>query len=161
MRVLGIDFGIKKIGLALSDERARLAFPLSIIPHDADAVEYITALAREHRVHTIVVGLPVSFDGHEYEMAKNARTFGTHLQKVSGLTVLYENELLTSRLARASKSAQLPKSHRVSRPARRRAPERTGAVATPKRAFVPRRGADDSAAALMLQSYLDRRLRSR
>jgi putative Holliday junction resolvase len=58
MRFLGIDFGLKKIGLAIGDDSSGLAFPLEVIPGGSEAIPYILKLAKTEAIDALVVGVP-------------------------------------------------------------------------------------------------------
>lgn len=99
MRILGIDYGRKRIGLAVSDEAAFLARPLE--PYlrtrslDRD-LERIAQLANEFEAETIVVGLPLNMDASKGEMAHEVEAFVDQLRAVSGAHVILSDERLTS-----------------------------------------------------------------
>lgn len=98
MRILAIDYGDARIGLALSDESETLASPLSTYASQSmrKDIDYIAALAKEKNAGRIVLGLPVNMDGSEGERAQKTRSFGTVLARVSGLEVVYKDERLTT-----------------------------------------------------------------
>lgn len=75
MRVLGIDYGRVRLGLALSDEDGVLASPLPPLARSHRDVDEITRLVRERKVERIVVGLPLLMDGTKGTMAEEARAF--------------------------------------------------------------------------------------
>ena len=56
MKHLGIDFGLKRIGLALSDEAGAIAFPREILPNDEKTIEHILALLKAEKIGAVVVG---------------------------------------------------------------------------------------------------------
>ena len=98
-RFLGIDYGTKRIGLAVSDPDATIASPLRTIQSRGDAGQdamAVAAVAREYEVDELVVGLPLNMDGTEGEQAKICRTFGEALQRETGLPVSYCDERLSS-----------------------------------------------------------------
>ncbi|MGH9380641.1 MAG: Holliday junction resolvase RuvX [Thermoanaerobaculia bacterium] len=97
-RCLGIDFGERRIGLAISDERGRVAVPLAVLERrdDATAVREIGELAERERVARIVVGDPIRVDGSTGEAALRARSFGGKLAQATGLPVEMIPETLTS-----------------------------------------------------------------
>ncbi|MBI1974974.1 MAG: Holliday junction resolvase RuvX [Parcubacteria group bacterium] len=95
MRVLGIDYGQKHIGLAVGDTDLRIATPLKEV-ETAQAVLEIHAIIRAQDVTQIVIGLPLSFRMEETEASTQVRLFGATLEKNTGLSVAYENEILTS-----------------------------------------------------------------
>lgn len=98
MRILAIDYGDARIGLALSDESETLASPLSTYASRSmrKDVDYIAALAKQKEAGRIVLGLPVNMDGSEGERAQKTRAFGAVLARVSGIEVVYKDERLTT-----------------------------------------------------------------
>lgn len=99
MRILGIDYGDKRIGLALSDPMEIIAGALGTYnatgDDDADA-EYIVETAAKNDVKLIVMGLPKNMDGSEGERATKVCRFGEILEGKSGLKVVYKDERLSS-----------------------------------------------------------------
>lgn len=98
MRLLGLDVGTKRIGVALSDELGLTAQPLSVIARhgglrDLDA---IAGLIKEHQVSSLVVGLPINMDGSEGESAGRIRRFAASLHEHLGLPVFLWDERLTT-----------------------------------------------------------------
>ncbi len=98
MRTLGIDFGERRIGLALSDAEGRVATPLATLGRtsDRDAIERIVALARREEVARLLVGEPRGLDGGRGPAALRARRFATRLAEAADLPVLLVDEALTS-----------------------------------------------------------------
>jgi putative Holliday junction resolvase len=98
VRSLGIDFGTKRIGLALSDPEGRVALPLRTVARrdDRSASREIAAIARREGVERLVVGEPVGLDGTRREAALRARRFGERLAELTGLPLEMVNESLTS-----------------------------------------------------------------
>ena len=74
MRILGIDHGTVRVGLALSDELGVLAHPLETVP-EAQALRRIAEVVRERGVTAVVLGLPVRLDGTEGSAAERVRGF--------------------------------------------------------------------------------------
>ena len=97
-RALGIDFGERRIGLALSDPEGRLALPFGTIERDTDrrAVYHIAAIARREGVGRLVLGEPLGLDGSVGEAAQRVHAFGRKLKKATGLPLLWVNEALTT-----------------------------------------------------------------
>jgi putative Holliday junction resolvase len=103
-RLLGVDYGQVRIGLALSDPDRKIAFPLDTYPRgraEQDA-GYFRALVAEETVAGLVVGLPVHLDGREGQKASEARAFGTWLAALTGLPVVYWDERFTTVEAEAA-----------------------------------------------------------
>lgn len=105
MRVLAIDFGERRIGLAVSDESGLLAVPVGVLPRrsDARAVEDVLAAAREREAGLLVVGLPLRpGGGGESPFAARARSFARKLAAASKLKVELHDEALTSAAAESA-----------------------------------------------------------
>jgi putative Holliday junction resolvase len=97
-KVLGVDFGSVRVGLAVSDPDRKFAFPLEIHERrgrEADATFFAALVGREE-VGSIVMGLPVHLDGRESRESAQARSFGAWLAEVTGLPVSYHDERFTS-----------------------------------------------------------------
>jgi putative Holliday junction resolvase len=99
MRILGIDYGRRRIGLAISDEAGFLARPLDPYRRTHSFrrdLESLANLAREFEARTIVVGLPLNMDGSKGEMALEVEEFVAQLQAVSKIAIVVSDERLTS-----------------------------------------------------------------
>jgi putative Holliday junction resolvase len=98
MRTLGIDFGTKRIGLAISDAGGKYAAPLEVITYTAvaEATATIIALVRREKVQQIVVGLPLNMDDSMSPMAAKAVEFGRALSAAVGVAVVFVDERLSS-----------------------------------------------------------------
>jgi putative holliday junction resolvase len=141
MRILGVDDGRRRIGLAVSDPSGTLARPAETVAgHDDPAVaarEVAAALARLERgdepVGAIVVGLPLRLDGSTNEQTDHARALAAELARLTGRAVILQDERLTSREAE-SRLALRERDWRLRK-----------------------KRLDAAAAAVMLQEYLDSR----
>lgn len=98
MRAIGIDFGERRIGLALSDPAGRMALPWGTLErrNDRSAVRQIADLARQEGVARLVLGDPRAGDGSVGPASERVRRFGLRLADVSGLDVELIDESLTS-----------------------------------------------------------------
>lgn len=135
MRILSLDLGTRRIGVALSDPTGTIASAFDVFPAEGRTrtAARIAQLVRTHGVVRILVGLPVRLDGTEGAEARKARQFASALQQEIGVPVeLLDERLSTAEAERAMLEADASR-------ARRRA--RRDAVA----------------AALLLQRYLDKR----
>jgi putative Holliday junction resolvase len=97
-RLLGVDTGSVRVGLAVSDPDRKIAFPLATYTRrgrDQDAA-YFRGLVGEEQVGGLVVGLPVHTDGREGKKAAEARAFGAWLGEVAGLPVVFWDERFTT-----------------------------------------------------------------
>ncbi len=131
-RVLGLDLGDVRIGVAISDERRRLAVPLGTVragaPQDLRA---IAELVREQDVSLVVVGHPLSLSGERGEAARRAEAFAEALRAALPVPVELQDERLST-----------VEADRALREAGARGRRR-------------RRAVDRSAATVILQAYLD------
>ena len=98
MRVLGLDLGSKRIGLALSDSEASLAFPAGTLKSVGRKVDVaaLCALIREREVERVVVGHPRHMDGHRGPEAESAERFARALSEAAGIPVDLLDERWTS-----------------------------------------------------------------
>lgn len=125
MKYIGIDYGEKRIGVAVSDESEKFAFAFDVIENKSPKVfKFFKNLIAERGVGAIVLGLPLGFSMQETESTKKARNFGEFLKKELNIEVIFQNEVLSTAEVEKSGSA------------------REGMV-------------DASSAALILQSFLD------
>jgi len=133
-RLLGIDYGERRIGLAVSD--GIVAVPLSIVEHEGRAADLdrVVDVVREQRVEALVVGLPLLPSGEEGEQARRCRRFGEALARRIDVPVRYQDETLTSAAAQESLR------------------ELAGARRSPR---GRRQRVDDLAAANILQAHID------
>lgn len=133
MRYLGVDYGSKKVGLALSDELGTMGFPHTIVPNTPRLIEELCALIAKENIGAAVIGESRNLAGGENAIAKDARMFGNLIAEHAGVPIFFESEVFTSAEAR-------------------RLPAKEGKSRAPKRHVAT----DASAAALILTSYLSR-----
>ena len=141
MRIVGLDVGERRIGIAISDATKTLARPVDVVrPQglDRDApqliTEAITRLAAEgDEIDTVVVGLPRRLDGSPTGMTSRVMTFADRLRQMMDRTVVMQDERLTSREAE------------------------TRLAVTDKDWRSRKQRLDAAAAAIILQDYLDTR----
>jgi putative Holliday junction resolvase len=140
MRVLGIDAGARRIGIAVSDATGTLARPVRVIDafrSDTDAASRIVDAIRELErdespVEAIVIGMPAHLDGRPHEYAPRIRALADALRALIDLPIAFEDERLTSHEAEQRLAARI-----------RDWRERKAML-------------DAAAAAVILQDYLDR-----
>ena len=100
MRMLGIDYGTKKIGLAMSDEDGRVAFPRSVLKNDAQAISVILEIFKKEKIDGIVLGESLNFKGEPNKVMEKISEFKIALEKAIGVPVYFESEFLSSKQAR-------------------------------------------------------------
>src|SRR3989344_1623053 len=142
MKILGIDYGTKRIGLAVSDENNMLAFPLEILPNDHNTFKRIGELINKEKIEEFVIGESVDFSGALNALSARIDVFILELQEKFNLPVNKQKEFLTSVEARKPKDGKrglnLSQSHSKIKQIK------SGRV-------------DAKAAALILQRYLDKK----
>ena len=138
MRHLAIDYGTRRVGLAMSDESGQFVSPLDVlfVTSPAEAVDRVVQLVRREEPETIVIGLPINMDGSEGESAKSVRQWAATLQKSVSLPVVFVDERLTSFEAEQMLVQQQRSGRKLSRQDKKK---RLDAIA----------------AAVILQGYLD------
>jgi putative Holliday junction resolvase len=97
-RILGIDYGSVRIGLAVSDPERKIAFPLAKYTRrerDTDAA-HLRQIIEQEEIGALVVGLPVHLSGREGQKAEEARDFGKWLAEVTGFSVAFADERFTT-----------------------------------------------------------------
>lgn len=96
MKILGIDYGTKRVGVALSDEGGSFAFPHRVLKNDGMLLENVLALAHREGVCTIVMGESRNYNGLPNTIMKEVETFAERLKIEGKMDVLFEPEFLTS-----------------------------------------------------------------
>ncbi len=138
-RLMGLDFGTKRLGIAVSTPEQNIASPLENYDRKNPALDakHLRELAAEYRIKGLVVGLPVHMSGDEGGIARSAREFGTWIAEETNLPIRYWDERFTSALAEEIlQAASLTKKQRKARK-------------------------DKLAAHLLLQSFLDAKNRDK
>jgi len=100
-RLLALDVGDERPGVALSDEQEQLARPLEMVPRRRGPAGFlrIAELVRTHDVRAIVVGLPLLPDGSEGKQVASTRAFGRGLERHVSVPIIYHDERDTTRRA--------------------------------------------------------------
>lgn len=109
MKYLGIDYGTKRVGIAVSDADGTIAFPRAAFPNDAKLVDEIAALVEREGVEALVIGDTKTHGGAENPVTKEARAFAEKLEKRIGVPVTPAFELWSS--IEASRYAPEGKGH--------------------------------------------------
>jgi putative holliday junction resolvase len=143
MRFLGIDYGTKRIGVAISDENGNLAFPKEIVENNLNTFKRIGEIIRKENIKEIVIGESVDFSGKLNALSGRIEVFILELEKQFNLPIHKQKEFLTSveaRKAGNNKSRLNP------------------SQAHSKIKQIKSGRVDASAAALILQRYLDKKI---
>jgi putative Holliday junction resolvase len=137
VRILALDVGAKRIGVATGDDEARLASPREVLARrsNASAIAAIERVLAQTGASQVVVGLPVSFDGQLHGQARGILAFAEQLRARIGVPLVYTDETLSTVRAEESLRAAGMRPERI------------------------RERIDAAAAAVILQDYLDQRQR--
>lgn len=145
-RFIAIDYGTKRIGVAISDENRTLAFPKEIVPNDRHTFHRLGAIIESENISEIVVGESVDFSGKLNALSGRIEVFILELGEKFGLPVHKQKEFLTSVEARKAGTGKK---------------DLTPSQAHSKVKQMKSGRVDASAAALILQRYLDKINKSR
>ena len=99
MRLLGIDYGMKRVGLALTDEAGLMAFPLKVVENDRELVANLTALIEEKGVEEVVIGHSKNREGGDNPIQARIEELMTDLTLALGIPVHLEPEQYTTQEA--------------------------------------------------------------
>lgn len=99
MRKLGIDYGSKRVGTALTDDKGMMAFPHTVFPNDAKLVANLEKLITEKEVGEIVIGYSLGRDGQPNKIHAAVENFMTDLTLATGLPIHLEPEQYTTQEA--------------------------------------------------------------
>jgi putative Holliday junction resolvase len=141
MKLLGIDYGTKRIGIAISDENGRLAFPKEIVLNDKNTIKKIGEILEKDKIDEIVVGESVDFSGKLNILSAQIDFFIADLEEKFKLPIRKQKEFLTSIEARKSKDGKKDLNQKQAHSKLKQ--KKSGHI-------------DASAAALILQRYLDK-----
>ena len=95
-KLLGIDYGTVRIGLAVSDELQMLAIPFKSIKNDDNAISFIKQFIVKENIGKIILGLPLNMKGKDTEITKIVRDYADKLKNDIGKPVILEDERLSS-----------------------------------------------------------------
>ncbi len=98
-RILGLDFGEKRIGLALSDPTKTLASPLPTLPNNKLTLDKIVDLIKKNDVVQVIIGYPLNMDGTKSKICELVDKFVNDLKSKTEIEVILRDERLTSFIA--------------------------------------------------------------
>ncbi len=97
MKVLGIDFGTKRIGLAIGDEELKIVVPKGVIKNNSQTLKKIKEIVKEYSIGKIVIGLPLTPSGKEGQRAKLVREFSQKLkEELEDVEIIFWDERYTT-----------------------------------------------------------------
>jgi putative Holliday junction resolvase len=137
MRYLGIDYGAKRVGVSLSDEEGRIAFPYKIIPNNMELVDAIHNICGTEEIGAIVLGESHDLSGQPNKIMGSIEEFKRNIEAELDLPVYFQKEFMTTVEARGRVGKEVNNAKKVTK--------------------EKQNLADASAAALILQRYLDKK----
>lgn len=96
MKYLGIDYGEKNVGTAISEPLGKMGLPFSVLNNNKSLVDEITKICEENKIDIIVVGESKNYSGKENEIMNKVKPFIKELKDRTGLEVMLHPEFLTS-----------------------------------------------------------------
>jgi len=136
MKYLGIDYGSKRVGVAISDDSGSMAFPKTILKNDLSLLDTILNICEEEKITAIVLGESHDLSGKPNKIMGSIEEFKQNLEGELDMPVYYQKEFMTSVFARGNEGKGVNNAKKIKQ-------EDKGKV-------------DASAAALILQRYLDK-----
>lgn len=131
-KLLGIDYGSKRVGIAISDDSGRIAFPKTILNNDKKLFENLEKIIQEEKVSAMVLGESLNYKGEKNEIMEKIEKFKLEIEERFNLPVYFEQEFMTSMQVRNEKKSIMKERN-----------NKTIRI-------------DDSSATIILQSYLDK-----
>jgi len=137
MRYLGIDYGSKRVGLAISDEDSKMAFPYKIIPNNLELVDSIHNICGTEEIGAIVLGESHDLSGQPNKIMGSIEEFKRNLEAELDLPVYFQKEFMTTVEARGRAGKEVNNSKKVGKGIQK--------------------SVDASAAAIILGRFLDKK----
>ena len=137
MRYLGVDYGSKRVGLAISDEEGVFAFPYKIISNNMELVDTIHNICGTEEISAIVLGESHDLSGKPNKIMGSIEEFKRNIEAELDLPVYFQKEFMTTIEARGREGKEINNAKKVGK--------------------GKQVGADASAAALILQRYLEKK----
>ena len=135
-RFLGVDYGGKRVGIAVSDEESKLAFPFKILKNNSELLDTIHNICGEENISEIVIGESLNLSGGENIIMQEIKEFTEKLSELN-LPIHFEKEFLTSVEARGREGKEKNDARKIKKEISEKV--------------------DASAAALILQRYMDKK----
>lgn len=148
MKHLGIDYGSKRVGIALSDDGGTLAFPYKILPNDMTLLDTIHNICGTEEVSALVLGESHDLSGKPNKIMGSIEEFKRNLEAELDLPVYFQKEFMTTIEARGREGKEANRARKTTK-------QKSSSADLSHRSLA--RSVDASAAALILQRYLDKR----
>lgn len=143
MKYLGIDYGVKRVGLAISDDGGKIAFPYKVIQNNLELVDAIHNICGEENISAIVLGESLDSSGNKNKVMGSIEELKKNLEIELDLPVDFEKEFMTSVHSGEQKFKNIFIARKIK-------------ISSAKASAYQRKD-DSKAAALILQRYLDRK----
>lgn len=100
-KILGVDFGTKKIGIAVSDKDGNFALPKLVLQNDKDLIQNTGKIIQDEDIEEVVIGESLDYKGEENVVMEGAKKFANELKERFNVVIHFEPEFLTSHQARS------------------------------------------------------------
>jgi len=97
MKLLGIDYGTKRIGFAMGDTDQKIAFPRDVVEGHVKALDYVDRMIDYEGAQKVVMGIPVRHSGEEGRLTPDIRAFAKEVTEKFGVEVLFQNEIFSTK----------------------------------------------------------------
>jgi putative holliday junction resolvase len=145
MRHLGVDYGTKRIGVAISDEEGKLAFPYCLLKNDKKLYEEIKQIIQKEKIQKIIIGESKDYSGRPNEIMMEIEKFKEELKNFFDGEIIFQPEFMTSMQAEKGLGA------------RREDRRDSNKSKSNFKKNIQTKSVDVSSAVIILQSYLDMR----
>lgn len=142
MKLLGIDYGTKRIGLAVSDDEGKVAFPYKVIENNAKVLQTLSLLISERKIEKIIIGESKNYAMNDNEIMEEVRDFAQALQTHTLAEVEFHLEMMTSMQATKMDDHMFGNTKTKRSSSHKKVDKKTDML-------------DAKAAAVILQSYID------
>ncbi len=96
MKMLGVDYGLKRVGIAMTDQSGFFAMPHSVLDNNNKLIGEIVKICRENNIGKIIVGLSLNYKMEPNFLMENINNFVKRLSQKTGTEIVLENETLTT-----------------------------------------------------------------
>lgn len=95
-KILGVDYGLKRVGLAVTDPDRVVVFPRETLRNDEHLIPDLLQMCASERIFVVLFGLPLKVDGTDTKQSVITREFAGRFSKESGLEILFQDEAYTT-----------------------------------------------------------------
>jgi len=98
-KILAIDYGLKRIGLAITDQKQKIVFPYLTLNNDKFVLDELKEICQKENIKKIIIGLPIGLNSQRTKQTEEVEKFIKSLKRKMKISVIQEDERLTSKMA--------------------------------------------------------------